>query len=67
MHAEKSRDSLFKIKMFLKICSLGKSFITIPKVVLGLQKKVVQQRISRVEGQQGVDLQHNITKINLIS
>ena len=29
----------FDVKMFLKICSLGKSFITIPKVVLGLQKK----------------------------
>ena len=54
MHAEKSRDSLFKIKMFLKICSLGKSFITIPKVVLGLQKKVVQQRISCVEGQRNM-------------
>ena len=57
----------FNVKMFLKICSLEKSFITIPKVVLGLQKKVVQQRISCMEGQQGVDLQHNIMKINLIS
>ena len=30
----------FNVKMLLtKFCSLGKSFITIPKVVLGLQKK----------------------------
>ena len=31
----------FNLKMFLpKFCPLGKSFITIPKVVLGVQKKV---------------------------
>ena len=30
----------FNVKMLLpKFCPLGKSFITIPKVVLGLQKK----------------------------
>ena len=42
--------SHFNLKMFQpKFCPLGKSFITIPKVVLGLQKKVVQRGISRVE------------------
>ena len=40
----------FNAKKFLKIFSLEKSFITIPKVVLGLQKKVVQQRISCMGG-----------------
>ena len=31
----------FNLKMLLpKFCPVGKSFITIPKVVLGLQKKV---------------------------
>ena len=31
----------FNVKMLLpKFCPLGKSFITIPKVVLGLQKKL---------------------------
>ena len=31
----------FNVKMILpKFCPLGKSFITIPKVVLGLQKKL---------------------------
>ena len=40
----------FNVKKFLKIFSIEKSFITIPKVVLGLQKKSVQQRISCMEG-----------------
>ena len=41
----------FNLKMFLpKFFPLGKSFITIPKVVLGLQKKVAQRGISCVEG-----------------
>ena len=39
----------FNLKMFLpKLFPLGKSFITMSKVVLGLQKKVVQRGISRV-------------------
>ena len=41
----------FNVKMLLpKFCPLGKSFITIPKVVLGLQKKVAQRGISCMEG-----------------
>ena len=40
----------FNVKMLLpKFCPLGKSFITIPQVVLGLQKKVVQRGISCME------------------
>ena len=41
----------FNLKMFLlKFFPLGKSLITMSKVVLDLQKKVVQNEISRVEG-----------------
>ena len=65
----------FNLKMFLpKFFPLGKSFITIPKVVLGLQKKVAQREISCVEGQQnmwewilGFSLQHNMIMVFVIS
>ena len=41
----------FNLKMSLpKFCPLGKSFITMSKVVLGLLKKVAQKEISCVEG-----------------
>ena len=41
----------FDVKMFLpKFCPLGKSFIAIPKVVLGLEEKVAQRGISCMKG-----------------
>ena len=65
----------FKVRMLLsKFCVLGKRFIAIPKVVLGLQKKVEQRGISCMESWQnmwewmlGFTLAHNVIMVSLIS